>query len=451
MAKVLQLYDETAAIDLLAGNIVLEEAGLSLRSADKKIWETIGLVSGATDANIRTTKAQIDDYIERAKLYIDNPVEAKGIWLYVQSEGESAKRALIYDGSTDLVSSSVFNTPLLGRDSAIFRIALLRHPYWENPSGSAVNVNGLSAWGGKGNLGTLTGTTYGRIQRALFTSSTAARLGKFWIGIRPSRHGTAQFTTVWEAEAGTPHSPDTSVVADGTASGGSKMQTTFASVSTMYNRFEVRLSNVVGSNFSHNIGRYLVLMRCKVSSGTTQVLVRLASGWDRFTTHTEQIIDGKTSWNLVEMGEIQIPPTGNRDGVMTTDDALGYFGLLLSAERLSASGTLDVDGFVLVPSEHIITGDGADVYSGNSGQLDYYTAPLYPFSEKGDDQYAIFRNPAPVNGIQFVDYTFTNWQYPIIGGTLVVAAEPWNAGHDLTATVNASLTVYPRWKSYRTS
>lgn len=399
-------------------------------------WETIELISDLLDATVRTEKKTLDLLIYKARLYAKNSLSSEAVWLYWNTDGETAKRALVVDGSTEILSDEIYS-PLMGIDSIKLAVALKRK-VWENTSYTNVGTTGLSVTGGTWLIGNDAGTENQRIEGAFLYVKTVDKV-KFWAGIRPLYEGATDFDPLWECEDGTNYI-DASDVADGGASGGNKVQISF-STATLAKRFSVTVDNVIGAgDHTHFVGKYQVLARCKVNAGTTQVRVQLRSGFfylfDTETVVQDTIIDGQTGWNLVDLGEVQFPPMGNRDG--RPDSQLEFMALTIWAERLSVAGTLDMDALILIPSEHLFTCETS------AGSLIDYGPEAYVTPT--DERYAVARNNLSYWGN--VDYHLPpSWEYPIGGGVMVVAAE--GSTHTLTGTLNVSLWLVPRWQSYR--
>jgi hypothetical protein len=72
-------------------------------------------------------------------------------------------------------------------------------------------------------------------------------------------------------------------------------------------------------------------------------------------------------------------------------------------------------------------------------------ANLWLYTDPDEGQWAIGESSQALGGLQ---PSFENWEYPVGGGLLVVAAQA-STGHTLSRTVAFSISLYPRWKSYR--
>ena len=340
------------------------------------------------------------------------------------------------DGSTEILSDEIYS-PLMGIDSIKLVVALKRK-VWENTSSTSVNKTSLSVTGGTASIGNDVGTLNQRIERMTIVANSVAK-SKYWIGIRPTYKGVADFDPVWECEDGTNHLADTTDEADGGASGGNLVRIAFTSETVLTKRFSINIDDVIGANdYTHFVGKYQILCRCKVDASGTQVRLQLRSGLFYSTDEVDTvvqdtIVDGQTEWNLIELGEVQFPPMGNRDDY--ADNKLKYATLGIWAERLSGSGTVDLDVFILMPSEHLFTCTSLDQITSSGPEA--YVTPL-------DNKYAV----GSVAGFWGnAEYNMPNWEYPIGGGIMVTAAEA--AVHNLGGTLDVTLYLRPRWQSYR--
>lgn len=447
MAKTLQITDGTTTVDLLTGNLDLAANGWSTKTASdgEGIWEVFEIVSNASDADLRTAKADFDTLIEQARVYRQKPYESVPVVLKWQSEGETARQALVLDGESEILADDIYS-PLLGLTGggALIRLAVKRHPSWELLSAQTSGSDDVSTLGGSFAISiTDNGTAPGRISSLLIDDGPVTALNKIWCGIRPTRLGTAGFISVWEAENGT-NFTDAADTVDATASDGNQVTIDFATTTTLAKRFTLRWGQVAGGNYDDIIGRYLVLGRVKLSSAATEVAVQLRHGFAGSaayeaivgTTYLSAVDNtALTNWNLVELGVVDIPPTGNRSGIVssTMDD---YF-LLLYAEQLAGASLL-FDCFVLIPAEHMVTAKGALVDSNVNSLLNYFTGP-------DDFQTAVGVQAAGLN--YNCEFSFENWEFPIAGGLLVFAGQAQSL-HALSQDVDLLLSIVPRFKSF---
>jgi hypothetical protein len=439
MAASFYISDGTNTVYFIGGSseLKLGAGGWNTESISEEfIWETIELISDNTDATVRAEKKKLDLLLYKARLFNSNPLSSVPVWLYFNADGESAKRSLVLDGSTKILSDNIYS-PLMGVDSIKVNAAIKRKHIWENTSATNVSTTGLNVLGGSWLVSNDAGTENQRIESAFIKGVTAAK-DQYWVGFRPIYEGTTGFVPLWECEDGI-NGTDASDAVDATASGGNRVDVSFTTTATLANRLEIRVDDIGVSNLDDFVGKYQILGRFKLDAGSTQIRVQLRAGlyylYDSNTVVQDTIIDGETSWHLYELGEVQFPPMGNRDG--NPDTWVRWMTLSIWAERLSTTGSLWLDALILIPSDHFFSSKADATPAG--GGVDVYTNAL-------DEQYAVGNALADARGN--IDPSFTNWEYPIGGGLLVIAAQK-NSDSTLTGTLNVELNLVPRWQSYR--
>lgn len=406
------------------------------RMAAGQAIETFGLVAEGSDAGIISAENSLADLLYKAERFIKDPLEGTSIWLEANAASETAKRAFVYNGQ--LVPSMQRNiSPLLGKNGAYFQLGLTRNPAWESvASTTGVSASALSVVGGMLSLADNGGTLDGRLSLLSLTGATVGgALTRFWLGIRPTYAGTGTFTPVWECEDGT-NGTDATDTADASCSGGSKVRVDFATVATNAMRmFTTVITNIATP--THAVGRYLVLVRAMVTSGTVAMQMRTGYAQSQNLTPHKTVYISNTSAELIELGEITIPPFGYRSDVQGTN-AVRQFMLQLWAERISGSGSLDLDCFILIPSEHMFYADGAELLAISGHAVNFYT-----FEDEQRVAIHYISDYPQAN----LEYAPTDWVYPKDGGVLVVAAQR-DGAQVITDTLDVEYTMYPRWRTY---
>jgi hypothetical protein len=445
MSREISISDGTTTLNFLTGTLILKDGTWSPKTAVESVWETMELFSNASSANIRTAYDQLEDLFKAGRKYKDSPIEATPVWLTWQSKDETTKRSLVLDGTIEILSSLI-SGPMMGKNRINLRVAIQRQRIFEAASSSAYAPGALSNTGGKATLASLGGIEDGRIASLIISSATAAAaLSRIWVGLRPLRNGTTGFISLWECENGTVNygnpGPDTEKIDDQTASSAHSVRVNFT-MPTLNWRDTIYLSDIASTNLDDFVGRYLVLGRIKVDAADTQVMIQLQHGWMGFSRGSivgTTYISGQTSWKLVELGQVQLPPTGYRGTGPTIGSGLGDYALKLYAERISISGLLYFDCLILIPAEHLCVINGTSVGL-SGGEAAAYVNPLE------GDQYAIGAQSNDILGN--IEYSFTDWQFPRKGGLLVVAAQGSSA-HTLSQTLTPVFAVYPRWRGLR--
>lgn len=458
MAKVLQITDGTSTVDLLTGTFKLADAGWLAQQSDNPVWETFTCFAQGTDAAIRTEQDKLDKLSEVAYNYVKDILEKTPVYLRVQSEGETVRRAVVLNiavsyGADSNISALLGANMVSSQTGTLVTIAVYRTPYFEQESANVTSTTGLTANGGFWvPAGSGAGVIPQRISKFVVSSSTAtSALYKMWIGIRRIRNGSANFKCLWECETGTMHIADTTTQADATASGSSKVQITYATSATLARRFTLVWQTGGGGGTTDDdiLGEYLVLGRVKLSSASTEVRILLKHGWLGLSydqeiagdTYLSAVQDSNlTNWNLVELGRVKLPPTGNRDGIGEATADIAYVSLNIWSERMSASGNLDMDYILLVPTDHLLYLEQTYAWA-SGGKTNVYTSPL-------NEQIALSRVSEPSGAIVNTIGSYNNWYYPSGGGIVVVAAQE-KTRHQLGFTLDVTLNLVPRYKLFK--
>lgn len=187
--------------------------------------------------------------------------------------------------------------------------------------------------------------------------SVGDEISRLWIGIRSvKKHkatGLSNFITIWECEAGT-LGTDAALAADATASpgvvGNTKVTIT-PGTATWAKRLSIDLQDVT-ANFEDNFGRFLWLLRTKVSAGKWDVQLRFGYG----TMAAADLIQGpilsisSTSWNTLEMDESIIPLRDLHSFPLSVlPGSENFCQVQIWARRTSGAGTLDLDCLKPIP------------------------------------------------------------------------------------------------------
>ena len=450
MAQVLQITDGSSTVNLLTGNLYVEAGGFSYASVEDEslLWTTFDILSTASAANIRTEMVKFEKLIEQAKNYHNDINENDPVWLYWQSEGESAKRALIHDGTFSLENMGRYS-PLLVVDGLVATLAVQHSKIFEATSATSANQTTVSVIGGTWVIGNDAGNYPQRISEFKIGTATHSCV-RLYVGIRKLRQGTAGFEPKWECENGYNFpATGTSDVADGDASGGNCVEIDFTTYDTLINRFYVQWDDVAGSNYDDIIGTYLVLGRLKLTAGTSVTRVQLRGGWNGEEiigdTYLDTGVHSELNGNycLVPLGEAKIPPTGNRGSLASTSDMIRKYMLKIYAQKVSGLAKLRCDCFILIPSEHLMIVE--------EGSVTTSPTTTYGYTLEDGSQYAWTKGSTYPGGD--AGGNFSNWHYPIGGGVAVIAAcgaSDSIISANKAGTVRLDIDLYPRYLSYRT-
>lgn len=447
----LALVDHTdtgSKYNLLTGALALKRGSWQPVSGqgDELIIETMDVIAAGTVTAITAAEAEINDLLERAALFHNDSLVQDSVWLEWSTDSEpgagtyAAKRALLYGGALQVDQPDISVGGFL-QGSLFAKLILIRHPLWEELIEEEVNDSSVSLWCGEVSLsaygysGGYSGTAPSRIEVLQFAIGNA--IYKMWVGIRDLYQGVTDFDPKWELEDGTNGTDTTTQTVSG-ASGGDVKQCTFSGDSSMVERVSIAISDVLASGSEeHFIGRYLVLLRCQLSSAGS-CLIKMYHGLSNQVgfVPSEAVFMDNTGWELIELGHIQIPPDGYRDQ-LSNRTALEDFTISIHAEQLSGSGNLNLDALCLIPSDHIVSVDqiGAN--------------PFGLYIETFEDDTAIARVISSSVPVDIPELAISAWHLPRDPGIMVIAGQR-ETSHVLTDDITSlNLQWYPRHRLYR--
>lgn len=422
--------------------------------------ESMILVGKDTDANIIAAAQTIAELQESVKLFSESPFNYYSIWYEYSATAETAKRALIYDIQFKPVPRSVYG-PTLGKGGSFYSLVITHSSKWEDRTfTSAWGIGGgtFSCLGGTVTLAAIKGSLPARLSQFVIgryagSGVAADPITRLWTGIRPTRYGVSSFVPKWELEDGTAVEDTAGAIETGASIVGlapaNCMECDFATKTGLYRRVLISIDDVIAdTNYNHFIGSYLVLLRYKLSAAGT-VGVQMRTGFvdnAPFAPHEEKYVTS-TAWRYVELGEISIPPFSVRSDSGALHIQSFEIGIL--AERLSGTPSIFLDCLILIPSEHIATATGSDVYFDATPDPDESgIANYYSYEDGETSAVGLFSVGAAVSVNVTLDYTFRNWEIPIDGGLFVMAGEQ-EALQDLDDVVSASMYYYPRHRVHR--
>ena len=261
------------------------------------------------------------------------------------------------------------------------------------------------------------------------------------MGLREENQGTSEFDPLWELEDGT-NGTDSSDAVDATASGGGKVTCTFTTEAGLDERVSINTNQAHSgtTNWHHFFGRYLVLLRAKVGS-STECGVQLTIGGpsdSEYGAKCEEVYIDNTGWKLIELGQVTFPPSGFRENI--GGNLTGkYTTFFLHAERLSGSGSLDMDCLYLIPCDHHIHAYG---YVDDEMFLESYTLAT-------DEQQFLMRPVGTSEYTSSYEMSWKDWYLPTNVAFGVIAGQTLTA-HSLSETFTWTLQKwFPRWRLFR--
>jgi len=451
-------YEQTTTYDFLTAVLKPMAGGwMSSLDSDGRVVETMQLVArDATDGTIIAAVNAISELAEAVNLFFDSPFQKSSIWYEYSATAETTKRALIYNIQIMAVSNQDY-LPTLGKSGAYYSLIITHSSAWEDVSASTAWVKaGTNCFGGTETISAIKGNLPARLNYFSLTAIDAAvgPIVRSWIGIRPTRYGISSFEPVWELEDAAGGTDAAVATQTGASPSGSvadnAMSCSFATQTGLRTRATIKIADVIGdTNYTHFIGSYVVLLRYKLSASGV-VGLQLASGFenDSVKAAQEEKFVTATSWRLVELGEVNIPPFAYRSN-WYSDASIADFALAVKAERISGTPTIYLDALVLIPSEHYAASSNGNIFYVASpeefGQVRYWV------NEEGEgtgfSRYELTGSGATgVNST--LDYVMRNWEVPIEGGLVVIAGER-SASHDLDDELTLGALWYLRHRVHR--
>ena len=457
MTQVLSLYTgSTLILNMLTGDARVRSAGWSPQIGgmeDGTVWDTFDLVGkAANNTAYLDALYAIQKFCTDAREYRLNSSREDPCWLHYQAEGGVEVRALVYDGNVEVPGSSKYGALLNNAGAGVARLALQRSAWFEATSSTTVTNGSLSAFAGMWTPTVTAGNLPGRIKSLKVSGYAGTTLDDLWVGVKPTYEGTGSFNALWQAESGT-LGADTTTAADATASGGNRITISFATTPTMAERLRISVSQILGSNYTHMIGSYLVLARMKTTAGVgrdTPFLIRTYQGllggtleWTGELAYYTPPGAVYTNWSLFELGYFTVPSTGYRfseggSAALWCSSSTFY----IYAQRLSGSASLYIDCLILIPIEPLLTvktcglNAAADYAQFHASAIGDTTTVVY---DSATTSYSLREHGA---GLQPL--------WPVDGGILVYAAQ---ATYNSTLGHFGALEIiyYPRYSLLTTS
>jgi hypothetical protein len=412
------------------------------------VAEVYNLIAMGSPEEIVAGEAAIHQVFEQARQFVKDPLDASSAWLGWSTDrepgSESAyqKRALILNGGLRIKQPAKMRGGFV--DPALYaELAILRHPFFENPSYTQVNNLATSVLGGKFTITDIPGSVPARISELIVLWSTGGPVVRGWFGIRPNYDGSANFKPVWELEttaAGSGHAyyhyTDVSNTSESGTSNSYRATCTFGTSTDLVKRVSVKLEEVDSAHAEEYIGRYLVLARCMVTAGEVGIQLKHGLKDGSFIPAEEVYID-HTSYQLIPLGTIQIPPLPRYN---VTNYSNRLCELQVWAEQVSGAGSLYLDCLVLIPADHLMYFDGADISA--SGD----TARIVTNERDHTWAWGIGGGGGYLNNS--IEYHLTDWYLPR-GDSVGIFAGERSTSHVITDACNLQLYYYPRWRLYR--
>lgn len=484
-------FDESQKYDFTAiANKVRYISG-SMSDTTSELGEPVELrfqtITRGTAIQIRESLRQAELIFSQAPKFLQNLTSQQSIWMYVSSEGERKRRALVLSWQrVDTVQGS--SDPMLDKSLMIISDWIVtRKGYWE---ATLTNIyapslgSGLKSGAAQGGVYSgggvaintdstvlAKGTAPGRIRTFRFSLPavyTTKYFDKLWMGIKtvatqdtpPTKYfkGFEPFDNVY----GNPDVYNAYIDQNYTTGVSSiALNNNCANIHfdspadpTWQNRISHQIPNY-GTTPDNQAGTYQILFRMRASDAAGKFRVAMFQSWDLMdelyavAETFQDVFVESNEFHLYEMGVVQIPPENFRSARRNNYLEMYQLNIGLAAERLSAAGngTLQLDYMIWIPQEHSISLSG--IRSKTTGGCEVIT----------DEEDVIFGATTSWGTVweKFVhEVAANNWTFPAEGTkvpiTVVAADVKIGDGHhpmfeDLSIQ---ELKVIPRYHSFNT-
>lgn len=434
----------------------------------KTVQETFTAQIKQTTHDLLATELQkLDDVIAWVDTYRYDETYETPSWLHASMDVETGeRRAWIRSISYEPVTDPLAVAGYAARNSAKFRVTIERG-HWERPTARELPVTAFVAGASlvydytiSDPAHDIAGDLPARMSFFRIASpSPGAHVGRLWLGIRSAnKSGTlANFQNLWECEvAGATAGTDCSAPqADGTASPGGEgntKRTVTPGTEGWAERLRIDLVDVT-SDWADNFGRFLWLLRYKLSAGSSTWEIQFRYGHagmpdDDFVRGPIVEVDND-AWDYAEMGVMRVP-LRDLQAIRVSDMAASYeatYAIQIWARRTSGAGNLELDCICPIPvDEGWLKSWAFDLSAANA---DYWV-----FGEAVKGTVCIMTYASAVSTWSyFAAYASADFRLPPGDGRMIcVYASPTT--HDITKNVIigfADPQYFERWRSLRGS
>lgn len=368
MATVFKFYDGTNTLDLTGSDIKLDHAYLPQYATPPgdgtippDVIETVPVIITPTSADNLSSIIQNVDLLRRnAARYMQEPDNETPVWWHQKLDGETGERRALAKSIRLALERNPYTAAPPVTQMIKGTLVVTRHPYWERTASrtmpastpaaaAAVIYDYTSAYD-------VAADVPARIENLHMTGNVGVLLWEnCWIGLRSAiKHGTlANFANIWECEDGTNEGIAADIV-DAPSSGGNYVEGTPTGSDTWEKYFTIEMQDagVADADADDNLGRFLWLLRTKLSAADT-FEVQLRFGYSAMAD--ADFILGptvpvtSTSWFFKEMGSATIPLPDSRPFTWLSTKYQTTWAIQVWAQRTSGAGKIHWDCFCPIP------------------------------------------------------------------------------------------------------
>ena len=435
--------------------------GMGFTHTGGLVTETYTIRGAATGANLLKFIDALLEMLQQAREYHQRPQDAEAIYLYWTTDDEDVdKRSLIYGYE---VRNNTFNrtSPFLSNDRAELTVAITRMDRWELDTETSETESNVSTFGGWSLVAT---TPYqqldSRIHETQVTLDTGgSAIGSIWLSLLSTRYNNvaAGGTTFSPIIDSTEAEAITSASETGTGGYGTTyLECTTGSAFVEHGSWQLEDWSGGGNDWRDYRGKFLVLarMQASVSGDTHEVYITEVFGGDSvrhesiYVATPDSYTGDSANWHLYPMGEITIPPIEVESNLLASSTAGDQYEITFNAQRVSGSGVLRLDAFLLMPSEYMFWSKGVGLAVGET--LYVRTSPNGVTTTTVESAGGII--------VTVPEYEAEGWampravghNFPTSNAGLILATDGGvGVGQDLNDTCDVVFKWYPAYRGYR--
>lgn len=369
MADVITFIDffNTVLVNLNAtpGLTILFGTGVPERAPDQDmpVIETYQCkITGTNDDDLASQLNSLNRVLDRAARYDKDSTEENEIWMVDKLSNETNGRKSLILGGTWKYDINPHSVPTSNEHTVFITLSIKRMPYYEGIGSQIVQSTGLTVFGGSVDLSTeAVGDMPSRTQ--IYVTKNTGTIDTLWLGFRSElKHpsGITNFAPLWEAEKGTMGTNTATTTSYDASSTGTTPKAIIVSFANANwdERVRILASDISGANAGSQAGRFLVLGRMRLDTGTDTIQARLRSGWyssvvsPQYKTLDPVTISG-TDFKYYELGTVKFPPIFGSS--FSNPAGYGVYSMynaalsLLAARTSGSTSKLVVDHFAMVP------------------------------------------------------------------------------------------------------
>ena len=305
---------------------------------------------------------ELAEIIEILRMYNTGFDVVDHVWLEWGIEGEPIKRSGILTMAFQQSSSYRRSGSINQTNVFPITLTMLRQPLWESVNYQYIHQENIYIHGQALTFLPVGGTAPAKVLKLWLKYTTAVNstpLGQVWLGFRYCVYGASTFSAIKQT-LNLILENDTTSGTDIYATDGNVKITSFVTVPGMARRVYGNLTAFMSTNYTDYHGQYLLLVRVRASTASTQFALQLLSGYSNEAAQVSEVVyysATDTAYTMLPLGLVDIPAASQASGGFS-NSIYSFFQFNLYAQRLAGVGSLIWDNFVLIPAHHMVYSDG---------------------------------------------------------------------------------------------